>query len=171
MSTVTDLLVVGAVGVGAWWLYNNSQGFKSSIDITTKVVADPIQIAMPTTSIDEGAQIIKDDHAAVIDSINKATGSSLTPLPDAVTKTVGTIEAAKFGVLPGTEVPGLIKEALVPAVTPAVERELDKGVVGIAKDYVDAANPVKQLTNLAGEVGGLIDDVINGRWKWTGLHF
>lgn len=161
MSTVTDLLVIGAVGIGAYYLYTNYTPVKAAADTAVSTVGATIDLA-GNPNRDAVKDRLKESNKKVAEDLGVPSTSN--PVIDTIVDLKGT------SVLPNAGVP-LITKTLTDAVAPAVDRELDKGIGGIAKDYVDAANPVKQLTNLAGDVGGLIDDVINGRWKWTGLHF
>lgn len=161
MSALSDLLVIGAVGVGAYYLYTNYKPAKTAADAAISTVGATIDLA-GNPNRDAVKDRLKKNNTTVAEDLG------VPSLPDPVIDTI--VDLKGTSVLPTAGVP-LITKTLTDAVAPAVDRELDKGVDGIAMDYLNATNPVKQLTNLGGEVAGLIDDVINGRWKWTGLHF
>lgn len=195
MSSLTDLVVIGAVGVGAYYLYNNWTPAKAAVDTTIGTIGSTLDLAA-NPNLDAVKEHLKEANTKVVDEINEGLNVNLPKTPEPVIDTI--VDLKGGSVLPNMGVPAVVsgiksffdKITASPA-SPApdaaktkIEIE-DTSVQDISAktlmqlkgaEITDSGIPVQAnilpgqgLAKIAGDLGGLVDDVISGRWEWTGL--
>lgn len=195
MSSLTDLIVIGAVGVGAYYLYNNWTPAKAAVDTTIGTIGSTLDLA-GNPNLDAAKENLKEANTKVVDEINESLNVNLPKTPEPVIDTI--VDLKGGSVLPNMGVPAVVNgiKSFFDKITASsassapdasktkIEIE-DTSVPDISAktltklkgaEITDSGIPVQAnilpgqgLAKIAGDLGGLVDDVISGRWEWTGL--
>lgn len=104
MSNITDLVLLGAIGFGAYYLYNTNTQFKAGADTTIETVKAPLKIKNPDPAV--AKEGLKESNKKVVEEINEAFDTDLPTTPEPVVDLL--VDLKGGSVLPNAGVPFVV---------------------------------------------------------------
>lgn len=151
MSVVSDLLMIGAIGAVGLYLYNNNKGVKDAVDDSGEILNNTL---LPST-------VDKTEFNKTVNKVRDDAG--LDPLPQGITDIVKPV------LNPGSPLVNVTQDTIKTYVDNSGYNGKEQLELLTGTNNLSPIDKASTLVNAASTTAKILDDVVSGKWEWTGF--